>query len=63
MSYPERKPIYDTYKVIVKNIIDSKVYKEYAQGEIDALNAELLSAFKEISNIMLLDKEWPKSGI
>lgn len=58
MAYPERKPIYDTYKKIITEIIDSKKYKEYANGEIDALDQSLLSAFKEIRNERILNKDW-----
>ncbi len=58
MAYPERKPIYETYKKIISDIIDSKNYKEYANGEIDALDKELLSAFKEIRIAMLSNKDW-----
>jgi len=56
MAYPERKPIYDTYKKIISEIIDSKKFKEYAEGEIDALDTELLNAFKDIRNMMLTNK-------
>lgn len=35
MAYPERKPIYDTYKKIISEIIDSKKYEEFAVVEID----------------------------
>lgn len=59
MAYPERKPIYETYKKIISDIIDSKNYKEYANGEIDALDKELLSAFKEIRIVMISNKDWP----
>ncbi len=58
MAYPERKPIYDSYKKILTEIIDSKKYKEYANGEIDVLDKELLSAFKEIRIAMLSNKDW-----
>ena len=56
MAYPERKPIYDTYKEIISEIINSKKYKEYAEAEIDTLDMELLNAFKEIRNMMLSNK-------
>jgi len=56
MAYPERKPIYDTYKKIISEIIDSQKYKEYAEGEIDALDMELLNAFKEIREMLLMNK-------
>ena len=58
MAYPERKPIYETYKKIISDIIDSKSYKEYANAEIDVLDKELLSAFKEIRIAMISSKEW-----
>jgi len=58
MAYPERKPIYDTYKRIITDIIDSKKYKDYANGEIDALDKELLSTFKEIRIAMISKKDW-----
>ena len=58
MAYPERKPIYETYKNIITKIIDSKKYKEYADGEIDVSDKELLSAFKEIRIVMLSNKDW-----
>ena len=57
MAYPERKPIYETYKRIITDIIDSKKYKDYANGEIDALDKELLSAFKEIRIAMISKKD------
>lgn len=60
MAYPERKPIYDTYKKIVKEIIVSKKCKSYAEGEIDSLDNSILSAFKEIRNILIHDKDWPE---
>nr|WP_199156687.1 hypothetical protein [Pedobacter sp. ASV2] len=59
MSYPERKPIYDAYKAIIKKIINSKSHSMYANGEIDELDHSLLNAFKEIRATMLLNKEWP----
>ena len=37
MPYPECKPIYDAYKEIVQQIIDIKLYKEYAESEINEL--------------------------
>jgi len=58
MAYPERKPIYDTYKKIITNIIDSKSNKEYVNGEIDALDKELLNAFKEIRISLISNKDW-----
>ena len=58
MAYPDRKPIYETYKKIISNIIDSKQHREYADCEIDMLDKELLSAFKEIRNTMLGNKDW-----
>lgn len=58
MPHPERKPIYYTYKEIVQQIIDSKLYKEYAESEIDALIQELSSNFKSIKNQMLIQTEW-----
>lgn len=59
MAYPERKPIYDAYKAILKEIIESKSYRIYADGEIDDLDRSLLNAFKEIRNAMLLNRDWP----
>ncbi|MFW2477103.1 MAG: hypothetical protein ACN4EP_09310 [Sediminibacterium sp.] len=61
MSYPERKPIYDTYKEIVQKIIDSKLYKVYAESEIDALIQDLSNNFKSIKNQMIAGKEWERS--
>lgn len=61
MSYPERKPIYDTYKEIVQKIIDSKLYKVYAESEIDALIQDLSNNFKSIKNQMIAEKEWERS--
>jgi len=58
MSYPERKPIYDAYKIIVQKIIDSKEFKEYASSEIDALDQSLLDAFKEIGGVIMTSKKW-----
>ena len=60
MAYPERKPIYDTYKEIIKEIINSKEYKSYAESEINSLDQELLGTFKEIRNILLHEKKWTK---
>jgi hypothetical protein len=45
MAYSERTSIYDTYEGIIKKIIDSKLHKEYAEAEIDALDKEI-SRFK-----------------
>jgi hypothetical protein len=61
MAYPERSPIYNAYKLIVQDIIDKSVYQLHAQGAIDALNSELSGTLKEISSIMLINKEWPKN--
>jgi len=61
--YPERKPIYDAYKLIVQDIIDKSVHKLHAEGSINALNSELSGALKEISSIMLINREWPKGDI
>lgn len=58
MAYPERKPIYNAYKEIVQAIIDSKNHKQYAIGEIDILDKELLSAFKEIRSVTMSNKDW-----
>jgi len=58
MAYPERKPIYDTYKKIITEIIASKKYKEYADSEIDMLDESLMSIFKQIRNLTLESKEW-----
>jgi hypothetical protein len=58
MGYPERKPIYDAYKLIIQRIIDEKAYKEYADGEIDGLDQDLLSAFKDIRRSLMLEKKW-----
>jgi hypothetical protein len=59
MAYPERKPIYDAYKAIIKPIIDSKPYKSFADSEIDDLDKSLFETLKEIRNIMMLGKNWP----
>jgi len=58
MAYPERKPIYDTYKKLVTEIIASKEYKEYAKSEIDELDKSLMSIFKQIS-LTMVSKKWP----
>jgi len=58
MAYPERKPIYDTYESIIKKIIDSKLYKEYAEAEIDGLDREILAGFKSIRNKLVNGKTW-----
>lgn len=58
MPYPERKPIYDTYKVIIDDIIAEKKYKSYADAEIDDLDRSLLAAFREIRLAHSLQKEW-----
>jgi hypothetical protein len=63
MAYPERKPIYDTYKEIVKEIIDTKFYKEYAEAEINALDQALLESFKSIKEQLIAKKEWEKSSM
>jgi hypothetical protein len=60
MPHPERQAIYDTYKKIVQDIIDSKYYKEYAESEAEALTHELLSAFKGINAQMILNTDWEK---
>ncbi|WP_299767253.1 hypothetical protein [uncultured Dokdonia sp.] len=60
MAYPERKPIYETYKKIIIEIISSKEHREYANGEIDELDKDLIKAFKEIRNVTMLSKEWNK---
>lgn len=51
-----RKPIYDAYEAVVKEIIDHQMYEEYAQSEIDELNNTLLQQFKMISFKLLLFK-------
>ena len=58
MPYPERKPIYDAYKQIISEIINSQKYKEYAVSEIEALDESLLGAFKEIRKEMIINKNW-----
>lgn len=58
MAYPERKPIYDAYKEIIEKIIDSKLYKQYAESEINALNNDLLRGFKAISSQLIAEKDW-----
>jgi hypothetical protein len=45
MAFPERKPIYEAYEEIIKKIIDSKPYKNYAEAEIDSIVKNLLSNF------------------
>lgn len=52
--YPERKPIYNTYKAIIKEIIERSVHTEFAEAEIDALDRELLGVFREIRAAALL---------
>lgn len=59
MAYPERKPIYDAYKVIIDQIIAEKTYKSYAESEISALDQSLLAAFREIRIAHLMNKDWP----
>lgn len=61
MPYPERKPIYDNFKEIVQKIIDSKLYKVYAESEIDALIHELSNNFRSIKSQMIAQKEWKDS--
>ncbi len=56
--YPERKPLYDCYKKLLQAIVEEQSYPEYAEGEIDALDQELMNAFKEIRQAALLRK-WP----
>lgn len=58
MSYPERKPIYDTYKEIVSIIIKNKTNKSYAEAEIEDLTQSLLQAFNDIKNSLLLNRKW-----
>jgi hypothetical protein len=58
MPYPERKPIYDAYKEIIEKIVDSKLHKEYAEAEIEALDKELLDSFKSIRTQVLIGKNW-----
>lgn len=58
MGYPERKPIYDAYKLIIQRIIDEKAYQEYADSEINCLDQALLSAFKEIRRSLMLERKW-----
>lgn len=61
MAHPERKPIYDTYKELVQKIIDSKLYREYAESEIDSLIQDLTTQFKSIKNQMMTQKDWKES--
>jgi hypothetical protein len=58
MSYPERKPIYETYEAIVKKIIEEKKFKDYAESSIDELDASLLAGFKSIRNKLIVNKDW-----
>jgi len=58
MTYPERKPIYDTYKAIIQKIIDEKQYKEYAEAEIEDLIKSITDTFKEIKSQMMVQKDW-----
>jgi|GEM_PF-1002701 len=51
-------PVYDAYKKIVQKIIDDKLYKEYAEAEIDDLIQSITGTFKEIKEIMLVQKDW-----
>jgi hypothetical protein len=62
MAYPERKPIYDAYESIIKNIVESKIYKSYAESELDALDASIFSSLKSIRNKVVFGKEWPPEG-
>jgi len=61
MSYPERKLIYDSYKEIIQKIIDSKLYREYAESEIDELIQSLSTNFKSIKEQMISQKNWKDS--
>lgn len=58
MTYSESKPIYDTYKEIIRKIINAKSYKQYAEAEIDALDKEILVGFESIRNQLLIEKNW-----
>jgi hypothetical protein len=58
MAYPERKPIYEAYEKIIKEIVDSKPFKEYAEREIDSLDQQILAAFKEIRIKVLFGNKW-----
>lgn len=60
MAYPERQPIYQNYEKLVEEIVKNKKFKSYALGEINALESDILQAFKMIKNRILLTKEWPK---
>ena len=62
MAYPERKPIYESYKAIVKRIIDEEEYRSYAESAIKELDVSLLSAFESIKNKLLAIKEWLPGG-
>jgi hypothetical protein len=62
MAYPERKPIYDAYKEIVKQIIDTKLYKEYAEAEVKALDQALLESFRSIRLQLMMSKDWKSSS-
>lgn len=60
MAYPERQPIYQNYEKLVEEIVKNKKFKSYALGEINALESDILQAFKMIKNRILLTKKWPQ---
>jgi hypothetical protein len=58
MAYPERKPIYDAYKQIVREIIDKSPFPEYAESSIKDLNESLYRTFQEIGSVLLLESKF-----
>lgn len=63
MAYKEtpRKPIYNAYEAIVKEIVERQLYEEYAVSEINAIDQTLLQQFKAIQNKLLYAKFRSKS--
>jgi len=59
MAYPERKPIYEAFEKIAKEIVDRQKYKEYATSEIEAIEKEILSGFSGIRERLLMEKFSP----
>lgn len=56
MAYPERKPIYENFEKIAKEIVENKMYREYAEAELASLIAEITSSFNSISNKLIWEK-------
>lgn len=55
---PERKPIYDAYKRISKEIIEAKSSKKEALDAINVLEKEILSGFKAIRKELIKNKKY-----